>query len=179
MDARADELAANLRAVRERLAAACAQAGRDPGEVTLVAVTKTYPAEDVVRLAGLGVADIGENRDQEAAPKAAEVGDLVRWHFVGQLQRNKCRSVVTYADGVSRSRMFRARRSTNFREAARRLHEDAAATLTVHANSPAPLSGQIPDAVGMEYMALEIPAQDDRTVLVWNAQARRLVGLAE
>lgn len=102
-DARRLELAENLAAVRERLAAACRAAGRDPGEVTLVAVTKTYPAGDVVRLASLGVTDVGENRDQEAAPKAAEVGAAgagVRWHFVGQLQRNKCRSVVGYADVV-------------------------------------------------------------------------------
>jgi PLP dependent protein len=71
--------------------------------VTLVAVTKTYPASDVLHLAELGVRDIGENRDQEAAPKAAEVaaaGVAVRWHFVGQLQRNKARSVVRYADLV-------------------------------------------------------------------------------
>jgi pyridoxal phosphate enzyme (YggS family) len=96
-------IAANLAAVRERIAAACTAAGRPPGEVTLVAVTKTYPAADVLRLAALGVPDIGENRDQEAAPKAAEVaaaGALVRWHFVGRLQRNKCRSVAGYADLV-------------------------------------------------------------------------------
>lgn len=94
------ELAGALVAVRERIAGACAAAGRDPGEVTLVAVTKTYPAADVVRLARLGVPDIGENRDREAASKAAEVaaaGVDVRWHFVGRLQRNKCRSVVRYA----------------------------------------------------------------------------------
>jgi pyridoxal phosphate enzyme (YggS family) len=71
--------------------------------VRLVAVTKTFPATDVLHLAALGVSDIGENRDQEAAGKAREVaatGARVRWHFVGQLQRNKCRSVATYADVV-------------------------------------------------------------------------------
>jgi pyridoxal phosphate enzyme (YggS family) len=102
-DSREVELAANLATVRERIAAACAAAGRPPDEVTLVAVTKTYPAADVVRLASLGVPDIGENRDQEAAPKAAEVaaaGARVRWHFVGRLQRNKARSVAGYADLV-------------------------------------------------------------------------------
>jgi pyridoxal phosphate enzyme (YggS family) len=96
---RRDEIAANLAAVRERIAAACTSASREPAEVTLVAVTKTYPADDVLHLAALGVADIGENRDQEAAPKAAAVraaGVDVRWHFVGQLQRNKARSVATY-----------------------------------------------------------------------------------
>ncbi len=93
-------LAAHLSEVRARIAAACVDAGRDPRTVTLVAVTKTYPASDVALLAELGVRDIGENRDQEAAPKAAAVAALgaeVRWHFVGQLQRNKCRSVVGYA----------------------------------------------------------------------------------
>ena len=97
------ELTAGLAQVRARIADACTRAGRSRGEVTLVAVTKTYPAADVVRLAQLGVTDIGENRDQEAAPKAAEVaaaGATVRWHFVGHLQRNKCRSVVRYADVV-------------------------------------------------------------------------------
>ena len=64
------ELAANLAAVEERIADACAAAGRDRAEVTLVVVTKTWPAEDVRRLASLGVVDVGENRDQEAAPKA-------------------------------------------------------------------------------------------------------------
>jgi PLP dependent protein len=86
-----------------RIADACDAAGRARTEVTLVAVTKTYPAADVLRLAELGVCDIGENRDQEAAAKAVEVaeaGGRVRWHFVGRLQRNKCRSVVRYADVV-------------------------------------------------------------------------------
>jgi pyridoxal phosphate enzyme (YggS family) len=103
VDARSDELAANLEAVRQRLARACAAAGREPDEVTLVVVTKTWPAADVVRLSRLGITEVGENRDQEAAPKAAEVaaaGAEVRWHFVGQLQRNKCKSVVRYADVV-------------------------------------------------------------------------------
>jgi pyridoxal phosphate enzyme (YggS family) len=97
------QLSANLDEVRGRIARACAAAGRDPGSVTLVAVTKTYPPSDVVLLAGLGVTDVGENRDQEAAAKVAAVrgaGVSPRWHFVGRLQRNKARSVVRYADVV-------------------------------------------------------------------------------
>lgn len=97
------ELAANLERQRRRVGAACAAVGRDPGEVTIVVVTKTFPASDVVHLAGLGVADVGENRDQEAAAKAVEVtaaGIDVRWHFVGQVQRNKAKSVVRYAEVV-------------------------------------------------------------------------------
>ncbi|GID93647.1 YggS family pyridoxal phosphate-dependent enzyme [Amorphoplanes digitatis] len=103
VQARRDLLAASLDEVHQRIGRACAAAGRDPGSVALVAVTKTYPASDVVLLAGLGVTDVGENKDQEAAAKSAAVRaqDVeVRWHFVGQLQRNKAKSVVTYADVV-------------------------------------------------------------------------------
>jgi pyridoxal phosphate enzyme (YggS family) len=88
--------------------------GRDPAAVTLVAVTKTFPASDVRLLYELGVRDVGENRDQEAAPKAAECADLspeLTWHFVGQLQTNKAASVVRYArivHSVDRLRLVRA-----------------------------------------------------------------------
>src|SRR4051812_42492731 len=100
-DPRVDEIRGNLSAVEERIAAACAAADRNRDDVTLIAVTKTFPPDDVRRLAGLRVADIGENRDQEAARKVAALADLdVRWHFVGQLQTNKCRSVATYAYAV-------------------------------------------------------------------------------
>jgi hypothetical protein len=95
------ELAAGLDAVRARIAAGCAAVGRDPAEITLIVVTKTYPASDVVLLAELGVNDVGENRDQEASPKhAACVGLGLRWHYIGRLQTNKARSVATYADLV-------------------------------------------------------------------------------
>lgn len=94
------QLSASLAEVRQRIARACSAAGREPESVTLVAITKTYPASDVELLAGLGVTDVGENRDQEARPKAAQVEAAVRWHFVGQLQRNKARSVAGYADVV-------------------------------------------------------------------------------
>lgn len=105
-DSRTAELAANLARVEERVAAACASAGRPRDDVTLVVVTKTFPASDVVRLVGLGVREVAENRDQEASDKVAEVagalgdGPTPRWHFVGQLQRNKARSVARYADVV-------------------------------------------------------------------------------
>ncbi|GAA2284987.1 YggS family pyridoxal phosphate-dependent enzyme [Glycomyces scopariae] len=92
-----------LNRTRESIAAACADAGRDPGSVRLVVVTKTFPASDAAALCGLGQADLGENRDQEAAPKAAELASLGLdpvWHFVGQLQRNKARSVAAYAHWI-------------------------------------------------------------------------------
>jgi PLP dependent protein len=102
-EARLTELRERLGAVRERIDAACRAAGRDPGEVTLIAVTKTFPASDVMLLAELGVRHVGENRDQEAAPKAAAcapLADRLTWHFVGQLQTNKVASVVGYASYV-------------------------------------------------------------------------------
>lgn len=98
---RAGEVAAGLARVRERIAAGCRAAGREVAGVTLIVVTKTYPASDVRLLAGLGVREVGENRDQEAAAKAADTADLdLSWHFVGQLQTNKARSVARYAAAV-------------------------------------------------------------------------------
>ncbi|MFJ8956582.1 YggS family pyridoxal phosphate-dependent enzyme [Streptomyces sp. NPDC102381] len=95
---RTAELAANLATVEERITTACAAAGRKRDDVTLIVVTKTYPASDVRILSGLGVRHVAENRDQDAAPKAAECSDLpLTWHFVGQLQTNKVRSVASYA----------------------------------------------------------------------------------
>ena len=103
------ELAGRLAAVRERIAAACAAAGREPDRVELMAVTKTVPATDVAILLDLGVTLFGENRAQEAGAKVAEVAALrpdatgeraPRWHFVGGLQRNKARAVVGWAARV-------------------------------------------------------------------------------
>ena len=110
--ARRAELDARLRRVRARIAAACAAAGRDATGITLVAITKTWPASDVRLLYELGQRDFGENRDQEAAPKAAQCAGLpITWHFVGQLQTNKAASVASYADiihSVDRLRLVRA-----------------------------------------------------------------------
>lgn len=98
---RRDEIAAGLAGVEATIAEACRAAGRTREELTLVAVSKTYPASDVRLLASLGVRDVGENRDQEASVKARECADLgLTWHFIGQLQTNKVRSVVGYADVV-------------------------------------------------------------------------------
>ena len=89
------DLAANLSAVRSRIDAAARAAGREPSEVSLLAVSKTWPADAVRALAALGQEDFGENRAQELLGKAAEVTDLLlRWHFIGQLQRNKAAAVA-------------------------------------------------------------------------------------
>lgn len=84
-----------LEEVRARIAAACARSGRDPSEVTLVAVAKTFPADAISAVARAGCPDIGENRAQELKQKAAVLGsEAIRWHFVGPLQTNKVRHVV-------------------------------------------------------------------------------------
>lgn len=114
-DTRRSQIEENLNAVEQRIVAACDAAGRSREEITLVAVTKSFPWTDVRHLVDLGIRDVGENRDQEAAPKVAEceragVSD-VRWHFVGQLQTNKARSVSGYAHlvhSVDRARLVRA-----------------------------------------------------------------------
>jgi uncharacterized pyridoxal phosphate-containing UPF0001 family protein len=117
-------------ALGSRVAAACRRVGRDPRELTVIAVTKTFPATDVLALASLGARHIGENRDQEASAKRAQVAQAqaahaqaahaeatqapaaqepsgpdgsaapLTWHAIGQIQRNKARSIVQWADMV-------------------------------------------------------------------------------
>jgi pyridoxal phosphate enzyme (YggS family) len=99
------ELADSLAAVRERIAAACVAAHRDPAEIRLLTVTKTFPATDVALLCDLGLDDFAENRDAEAAAKTAELAALrpdhhVHWTMVGRLQRNKAKSVAEWAAEV-------------------------------------------------------------------------------
>ena len=114
-EGRRAEIAANLDRVEARIAAACRAAGRDRAEVTLVAVTKTFPADDVGHLAALGVREVGENRAADAAEKVAacrEAGltDLT-WHFVGQVQTNKAALVAGCCDvvhSVDRARLVTA-----------------------------------------------------------------------
>jgi pyridoxal phosphate enzyme (YggS family) len=96
---RGAELRTNVEQVRQRIRAACEAAGRAEESVTLVAITKTFPIEDVRALAALGVTDTGENREQELKVKAPDAPELT-WHFVGQLQSNKARSVVRLAQVV-------------------------------------------------------------------------------
>jgi hypothetical protein len=108
---RRDEIEAGLAQVRERIAAACSEAGRRTDEVGLVVVTKFFPAHDVRLLAELGVTDVGENRHQEAEAKAAECADLdLTWHFIGGLQSNKAAAVASYAgvvESVDRRKLVR------------------------------------------------------------------------
>ncbi len=90
----------NAAAVRARIAAACVRAGRDPAEVTLVAVTKVFPADYVEHAIAAGIADIGENRVQEAREKKPLVRGGARWHLIGHLQSNKAKDAVRLFDVI-------------------------------------------------------------------------------
>ena len=89
------EIAERLLDVQERIAVAAKRAQREPAEITLIAVTKTFPISDIEILSELGLHEFGENRDGDAAPKAAAVAG--RWHFQGQIQSNKLKSICSWA----------------------------------------------------------------------------------
>ena len=93
---------AGLSAVRARIADACRGAGRDPAEVTLVAVSKRHPPEAIRRAYAAGQRVFGENYVQELVEKAEALSDLadLRWHFIGHLQRNKAKDVVRIGAAV-------------------------------------------------------------------------------
>ena len=95
---RRSEISSNLQVVRDEISKAAINAGRSLDEITLIAVTKTFPASDVEILKDLGVTDFGENRDADAAPKAAAVAGT--WHFQGQIQSNKLKSITSWANVI-------------------------------------------------------------------------------
>ena len=98
MSLRRTEIAENLAEVKERIKSAANLANRNPGEINLIVVTKTFPVSDVEILRDLGESNFGENRDQEAGPKATAVS--ATWHFQGQIQSNKIKSIAEWADVV-------------------------------------------------------------------------------
>jgi pyridoxal phosphate enzyme (YggS family) len=98
MSSRIQELSANLDSIRARISAAAQSSGRSADEITLIVVTKTFPASDVQILYDLGARDFGENRDQEASVKSVELPEDCRWHFQGQIQSNKLKSIAEWAD---------------------------------------------------------------------------------
>ncbi|MFJ8646648.1 YggS family pyridoxal phosphate-dependent enzyme [Streptomyces sp. NPDC093546] len=151
MTDRKTQLAENLARVEERISAACAAAGRERDDVTLIVVTKTYPASDVRLLHELGVRHVAENRDQDAAPKAAACADLdLTWHFVGQLQTNKVRSVASYAhvvQSVDRLKLVGALSSAAER-AGRELGCLVQVALDAEAGERGDRGGVAPDGIG-------------------------------
>lgn len=90
----------NVAAVRQRIAEACARSGRDPHDVTLIAVTKVFPADFVEQAIAAGITDVGENRVQEARDKKPLVRGSARWHLIGHLQSNKAKDAVKLFDVI-------------------------------------------------------------------------------
>ena len=98
MSSRKDEIAQNLQEVKERIKSAANSVNRDPNEIALIVVTKTFPISDIEILRELGETNFGENRDQEAGPKAEMIS--ATWHFQGQIQSNKIKSICQWADVI-------------------------------------------------------------------------------
>ena len=119
------DLAANITAVRQRIEAACARAGRQPDSVTLVAVTKGQPPEVVCAAAAAGLTLFGENKVQEAKAKIPLCPGRLRWHMVGHLQTNKCR------DAVSLFEMIQSVDSLHLAEELNKRADQAAKTIPV------------------------------------------------
>ena len=98
MSTRKEEITRNLQGVKERINRAAQSAGRDSADIELIVVTKTFPVSDIEILRDLGETNFGENRDQEAGPKAQIVS--ATWHFQGQIQSNKIKSICGWADVI-------------------------------------------------------------------------------
>lgn len=159
-------LAERLAAVRGRIADACRRVGRDPGGVTLVAVTKTVPPEVAAVAAELGIADLGENRPQELWKKAAAVPGA-NWHLIGHLQRNKLdRTVplVTLIHSVDSERLLDALDAFG-----RKRGTPVPALLEVNCSREAAKGGFSPDA---------FPALGDRLALLAGVSVRGLMTMA-
>jgi len=158
-----DLIGERVRAVRERIAAACERAGRDPSEVTLIAVTKTQPAEAVAAAWRAGVRDFGENRVQEAIAKMPEVEALlgegagVRWHLIGHLQRNKAKAAAgrfVILHGIDSSRLIDALAASGH-DVRVLLQVNVAGEVTKHGAPPEELPALIAHAARYPTIAVE------------------------
>lgn len=148
------ELTQHIAAVQARIAAAAARAGRDPAEVTLVAVSKTHTAAEVVAAYAAGLRVFGENRVEEAAPKAQAVAALlggpqgaddIAWHMIGHLQTRKAEEVLPWASAVhSVDSVKLAARLSRFAAGAGR---EVAILLEVNVSGEASKYGFIPAAL--------------------------------
>jgi len=94
------EVAENLERIVEKIGAACVRVGRDPATVELIAVSKTFPADSVRDAVGAGQDHFGESKLQEAEPKIALLPDRLHWHFIGRVQRNKVRKILSHFEVV-------------------------------------------------------------------------------
>lgn len=142
MSAAAD-IATSLAAVHDQLAALATSAGRDPGAVQLVAVSKTHPAEAIRTAHAAGQRDFGENRVQELRAKAAALADLpdLRWHWIGSLQTNKVRELLSVPGLVLLHSLDRPKLADELQRELARTHRTLDVLLQVHATDEATKHG--------------------------------------
>jgi pyridoxal phosphate enzyme (YggS family) len=118
---RKSQILENLKLVRERIKSAAISANRNPDDINLIAVTKNFPIPDLLTLYEAGVRDFGENRDQEARQKVAQLPSDINWHFQGQIQSNKLKSITQWATYIHSVDQFRyAKMISDFTEGANR-----------------------------------------------------------
>lgn len=150
-------IAGNLDALRERIAAACRACGRDPSEITLIGVSKTKPAADVVAAADLGLTEFGENYVDEAVPKIEQIADpALTWHFIGRIQSNKTRAIATHFDWVHTLDRAKIARRLNEHRAGRK---PLAVLIQVNADGDPAKAGVSPAAAAE--LAAEIDTLDN------------------
>ena len=146
------DLAGNLHAVQQRIVAACARVGREPGSVTLLGATKSQPPEAVSDAARLGLTVFGESKVQEAKAKIPSCPGRLRWHMIGHLQSNKCR------DAVGLFEMIQSVDSLHLAEELNRRAEQAARTmpilLEVNAGGEGSKFGYRPEQLQAELMRI-------------------------
>jgi len=146
------DLAGNLHAVQQRIVAACARVGREPGSVTLLGATKSQPPEAVSDAARLGLTVFGESKVQEAKAKIPSCPGRLRWHMIGHLQSNKCR------DAVELFEMIQSVDSLHLAEELNRRAEQAARTmpilLEVNAGGEGSKFGYRPEQLQAELMRI-------------------------
>lgn len=182
---RTDEIRAAIAAVERRIADACARAGRQRDEVTLVAVTKTFPAADVDLAIAAGLGDVGENKVQEARDKKPLVSGSARWHLIGHLQSNKVKDAVRLFDVIQTVDSIEL--ATRIARAAESMGKVQDVMLQVNVGREQQKSGVDPDAVTMlaegvaRIESLRLaglmtipPADDSEKVRPWFRELRML-----
>ena len=185
------DVAANLKAVRERIARTARAAGRDPNEILLVAVSKAVDVERIRRAIAAGVPALGENRVQEARAKIATLGRQVPWHLVGTLQTNKARDAVLLFDLIhSLDRVELGRELDRRARGAGKVLDvlvevNVAGEASKAGLSPDELKGAMEEFAGLALlrvrglMTIPPPAEDPETSRPWFKQLRELAALVK
>ncbi|MDH7504455.1 MAG: YggS family pyridoxal phosphate-dependent enzyme [Verrucomicrobiota bacterium] len=169
-------LADNLKALQDRIANACARAGRDPASVALVAVSKGHPPETVCAAADLGVTVFGENRVQEAKAKIPLCPGRLKWHMVGHLQTNKVRDALALFDMIHSVDSLHL--ATEINKAAERLSRFVPILLEVNVAGESTKYGYNPDKLLAELPMLNaLPRLEIRglmTMAPWTPDPERV-----